>query len=71
MTESFLLSFFQQLTFKRPSNDRNLSFEVIAKEAQLPLEEVQYEGLRSFRSTAFSFQEQRVISLLSWIKEPF
>ncbi|XP_015762011.1 PREDICTED: 26S proteasome non-ATPase regulatory subunit 13-like [Acropora digitifera] len=60
-----------ELTFKRPSNDRNLSFEVIAKEAQLPLEEVQYEGLRSFRSTAFSFQEQRVISLLSWIKEPF
>lgn len=44
MTEIFLLSFFQQLTFKRPSNDRNLSFEVIAKEAQLPLEEVQYEG---------------------------
>ena len=54
MTEIFLLSFFQQLTFKRPSNDRNLSFEVIAKEAQLPLEEVQYEGWRSFRSTAFS-----------------
>ena len=26
-------------------------------------------GFRSFRSTAFSFQEQRVISLLSWIKE--
>lgn len=32
--------FFSQLTFKRPSNDRNLSFEMIAKEAQLPLEEV-------------------------------
>lgn len=30
-----------ELTFKRPSNDRNLSFEVIAKEAQLPLEEVE------------------------------
>ena len=31
---------FSQLTFKRPSNDRNLTFEMIAKEAQLPLEEV-------------------------------
>ena len=34
------LYFFSQLTFKRPSNDRNLTFEMIAKEAQLPLEEV-------------------------------
>lgn len=30
-----------ELTFKRPSNDRNLTFEMIAKEAQLPLEEVE------------------------------
>ncbi|KAL9984813.1 hypothetical protein ACROYT_G007148 [Oculina patagonica] len=30
-----------ELTFKRPSNDRNLTFEVIAREAQLPLEEVE------------------------------
>lgn len=30
-----------ELTFKRPSNDRNLSFEMISKEAQLPLEEVE------------------------------
>ena len=26
-------------------------------------------GLRSFRSSAFSFQEQRVVLLLRWIKE--
>ena len=32
--------FLQQLTFKRPSNDRNLSFEMIAKEANLPIDEV-------------------------------
>lgn len=30
---------------------------------------IQYFGFRSFRSTAFSFEEQRVISLLRWIKE--
>lgn len=35
-----ILLFVPQLTFKRPSNDRNLSFEMISKEAQLPLEEV-------------------------------
>ena len=35
--------FLPQLTFKRPSNDRNLTFEMIAKEAQLPLEEVSNE----------------------------
>lgn len=30
-----------ELTFKRPSNDRNLTFAMIAREAQLPLEEVE------------------------------
>lgn len=30
-----------ELTFKRPSHDRNLTFAMIAREAQLPLEEVE------------------------------
>ncbi|KAJ7379184.1 26S proteasome non-ATPase regulatory subunit 13 [Desmophyllum pertusum] len=30
-----------ELTFKRPSHDRNLSFEMISKEAQLPIDEVE------------------------------
>lgn len=37
------------MTFKRPSNDRNLSFEMIANEAQLPLEEVSEDSVLHIR----------------------
>jgi 26S proteasome regulatory subunit N9 len=30
------------MTFKRPSNNRNLTFEEIAKETQLPVSEVEF-----------------------------
>jgi len=59
-----------ELTFKRPSHDRNLSFEVIAKEAQVPHDQVELLVMKalSLGLVKGSIDEVEQVVHMTWVQ---